>query len=46
MHEILHVLGLCPDSLAHFDLLDLIISLNSNLNHLFNYINFFLFKKW
>lgn len=25
MHEILHVVGLCPDSFAHFDLSDVFI---------------------
>ncbi len=24
MHEILHIIGLCPDSFAHMDLLDII----------------------
>lgn len=24
MHEILHIIGLCPDSFAHTDLLDII----------------------
>jgi hypothetical protein len=26
MHEILHIIGVCPDSLAHVDLLDIFIS--------------------
>jgi hypothetical protein len=26
MHEILHVIGLCPDSLSHLDLIDLFIN--------------------
>lgn len=26
MHEVLHVIGLCPDSFAHFDLLDLLVA--------------------
>jgi hypothetical protein len=26
MHEILHLIGLCPDSLSHFDLMDLVVS--------------------
>lgn len=25
MHEILHLIGLCPDSFAHLDLLDIIV---------------------
>jgi hypothetical protein len=25
MHEILHLIGLCPDSFAHYDLLDIVI---------------------
>ena len=24
MHEVLHIIGLCPDSFAHMDLLDII----------------------
>ena len=26
MHEVLHLIGLCPDSTSHLDLLDLIFS--------------------
>ena len=26
MHEILHTVGLCPDALTHFDLLDLVVA--------------------
>jgi hypothetical protein len=26
MHEVLHVIGLCPDSFAHIDLLDILVA--------------------
>lgn len=26
MHELIHIIGLCPDSLSHTDLLDLILA--------------------
>ena len=26
MHEILHIIGLCPDTFAHTDLLDLVVA--------------------
>lgn len=26
MHEILHIIGLCPDSFAHMDLLDIVMA--------------------
>ena len=29
--EILHFLGLCPDTLAHYDLLDLFLSQYNNI---------------
>jgi hypothetical protein len=35
MHELLHVIGLCPDSFSHLDLIDLTIS---NWNNLIIYI--------
>ena len=26
MHEVLHIIGLCPDSFAHIDLLDILVA--------------------
>lgn len=26
MHEVFHIIGLCPDSFAHIDLLDIIVA--------------------
>lgn len=26
MHELLHIIGLCPDNLGHLDLLDLVVA--------------------
>lgn len=34
--EILHVIGLCPDSLSHIDLLDLVISNYQTAIDIFN----------
>ena len=34
MHELLHVLGLCSDSMSHFDLMDFLILDNSMLRAL------------
>ena len=39
MHEVLHIIGLCPDSMAHFDLLDLIVANNPIIGYV-NVINF------
>lgn len=37
MHTLLHLIGLCPDSISHFDLLDLITLGHTQFVHLFNY---------
>jgi hypothetical protein len=34
MHEILHIIGLCPDSFAHFDLSDLILANYQNIPYI------------
>ena len=34
MHEVLHTIGLCPDSFAHFDLIDLIVANYENLTYI------------
>ncbi len=34
MHEVLHIIGLCPDSFAHFDLIDLIVANYENLMYI------------
>ena len=39
MHEVLHIIGLCPDSMTHFDLLDLIVANNPIMGYV-NVINF------
>ena len=31
MHEILHIIGLCPDSFTHPDLLDVIVANYENI---------------
>ena len=31
MHEILHIIGLCPDSFTHIDLIDIFIANYENL---------------
>jgi len=42
MHEFLHILGICPDSLSHLDILDLVMY---NYNGFINTIkNIILFK--
>lgn len=48
MHEILHILGLCHDSFAHFDLMDLLIFIheyNINSNYGFKGKNRFSIRK-
>lgn len=35
MHEMLHIIGLCPDSLSHFNLLNLIVG----NEQIFSYLN-------
>ena len=34
MHEILHLIGLCPDSFAHPDLLDIVFANYESLTHI------------
>ena len=34
MHEILHVIGLCSDSVMHIDLIDIFIANYENLIHI------------
>ena len=34
MHEVLHIIGLCPDSFAHFDLIDFIVANYENLTYI------------
>lgn len=41
MHEILHFIGLCPDSLSHIDLIDIFIC---HHNQFINIVNTIL--KW
>ena len=31
MHEILHVIGLCPDSFTHIDLIDIFVANYENI---------------
>jgi hypothetical protein len=33
MHEILHIIGLCPDSFMHIDLIDIFIANYESLIH-------------
>ena len=34
MHEILHIIGLCPDNFMHIDLIDIFIANYENLIHI------------
>lgn len=34
MHKLLHVIGLCPDSFAHIDLLDIIVANFESLSYI------------
>jgi hypothetical protein len=46
MHEILHFIGLCPDSFAHFDLLDLFVANYPNLSYIdLNTIKYYVTKR-
>lgn len=38
MEPILHALGLCPDSIAHIDILDIIVCYYSELQSIINLI--------
>jgi len=33
MHEVLHVIGLCPDHFAHINLIDVIVANHESLIH-------------
>lgn len=43
MHEIFHIVGLCPDSLTHLDALDFLSPLFSDFA--LNFQNFYLYLK-
>ena len=43
MHEILHFIGLCPDSLSHIDILDFLSPLFSDFS--LNFQSFYLYLK-
>lgn len=46
MHEILHVIGLCPDSFAHIDLSDLIFANYQSIPYInFNTIKYYVTKR-
>lgn len=46
MHEVMHIIGLCPDSLAHFDLTDLIVANHQNLPYInLNAIKYYVTKR-
>jgi hypothetical protein len=34
MHEVLHIIGLCPDSFTHIDLIDIFIANYENLTYI------------
>ena len=34
MHEVLHIIGLCPDSFAHIDLIDVIVANYENITYI------------
>ena len=34
MHEVLHVIGLCPDSFAHIDLIDVLVANYENITYI------------
>ena len=38
MHEILHIIGICPDSISHLDILDVLMS---NYHEFINSIKIF-----
>ena len=43
MHELIHIVGLCPDSLAHYDLIDFLVAnyhnfLDININQIKTYV--------
>ena len=34
MHEVLHLIGLCPDSFAHIDLIDVFVANYENITYI------------
>ena len=34
MHEILHIIGICPDNFSHIDLIDIFVANYENLTHI------------
>ena len=45
MHELLHIVGLCPDSFTHFDLSDLVVANYQNLSYInINTIKYYVTK--
>jgi len=34
MHELLHIIGLCPDNVGHLDLLDLVVANYESLSYI------------
>ena len=34
MHEVFHIIGLCPDSFAHPDLMDIVVANYENLTYI------------
>ncbi len=40
MEAILHFIGLCPDNISHFDLIDLCSVMQLQISHAYNSINF------
>ncbi len=41
-HQILHIIGLCPDSMSHIDLIDIYLNSQNNLFQLLsNIIKYF-----
>ncbi len=34
MHEVLHIIGLCPDNFAHLDLMDIVVANYENLTYI------------
>lgn len=45
MHEILHIIGFCPDSLTHIDILDFLSPLFSDFSCNFQYFYLYLRDK-
>jgi hypothetical protein len=46
MHELIHIVGLCPDSLFHTDLLDFVVANYNNIIDInFNQIKTYVTKR-